>query len=212
MHDKLMKMMAKKRNLSPSEKSAKMDVVKDLRQAAGDMMGSKLDGLKKVSVMANSKEGLKHGLDKARGIVSDGDEHQMLRDASAPYSDAKHANMEHDGEDESNSMGQMDEGDEQQHLSDGGPVQPDPKKTADAQQSMRDAFHFNDGGEVDSPDQGEYEAVDQESPAEHEEGMEDDGDEDDEKDEDNEFHGLDIHELNDKLQKLMKLHKKMSKS
>src|SRR5579864_3507338 len=96
--EKLMKMLAKKKDLSPHAKKAKMDVVKDLKDSVSDMMGDKMSGLKKVSVMSNSKEGLKKGLDKARGVVSDSEEHQLQGDAEAPYADAKMADQEHDGE------------------------------------------------------------------------------------------------------------------
>lgn len=175
MREKLHKMMSKKRDLSPNERHAKMDVIKEMRNAASELMGGKMDGLKKVSVMSDSKQGLKHGLDKAKEIVSDGEEDQMQHDAEAPYSDDKHAMEEHMGEDQSNNMG--DESHGKQAYAEGGEVE----------------------GLEESPDQGDYEAVDQESPAEEESEDEDE----------NEFHGLDMHELDDKLQKLMKMREKM---
>jgi hypothetical protein len=153
MHEKLMKMMAKKRDLSPSEKKAKMDAVHEMRGIASDAMGNKMDGLKKVSVMSNSKQGLAAGLDKAKGIVSQDQEDQMKSNAEAPYGDYKSALDEHNGEDQSDELGR-----ELPAFADGGqvPANPQPSPTPDqlaAQSSMRNAFHFNEGGEVEeSPD------------------------------------------------------------
>src|SRR5271166_1381863 len=111
MHDKMMKMLAKKRNLSPNEKHAKMDVVKHLKDSVSGMMGDKLDGIGKVSVLSNSKEGLQHGLDKAKGILNNPEEQQMQQDAEAPYSDFKHAEQEHENEHGGDELG-MSEGGE----------------------------------------------------------------------------------------------------
>lgn len=59
----------KKREMSDDERDAKLSVLKDLRdQAAGDM-SEKMRGLKKVTVAASDKEGLKKGLEKAEEIV-----------------------------------------------------------------------------------------------------------------------------------------------
>lgn len=161
MHDKMMKMLAKKRDLSPNEKNAKMDVLKDLRDSAAEAMGHKLDGLKKVSVMSNSSEGLKKGLHKAEEIVSKPEEEQMRDDAEAPYSDFKDALEEHAGENDSNDMG------------------------------------MSEGGEVEeTPSDEEEEQPEQEMLEQAEEG-------------DDEFQGLDMHEVNEKLQKLMELKKRM---
>jgi hypothetical protein len=223
MKEKMAKMLAKKRDLHPAEKKAKMDVVKDLKDLASSAMSDKMDGLKKVSVMSNSKEGLKHGLEKAGQIVS-GDEMDQMKDhAENALGDYKSAMEEHNGDENNQEDGWIND---ENRYADGGEVEQDPQKMQDAQQSMRDAFHYNEGGEVPeleespdkgdydsvdaednndkseelSPDQGEYSDVDQESPAEHE---------DDSDDEDNEFHGLDMKDLDDKLEKLMKLKKKM---
>jgi hypothetical protein len=204
MHEKLMKMMAKKRDLSPSEKKAKMDAVHEMRGAASEMMGHKMDGLKKVSVMSNSKEGLAAGLDKAKGIVSQDQEDQMSSDAEAPYSDAKHAMQEHDGEQQSDEMGNMP------GMADGGPVvQPDPQKTQDAQDSMRQAFHFNEGGEVESPDMDQsdegYSAREESDDAEDGSPADADASDEGESDEDE----MSEEELDSKLAKLMKMKQKM---
>jgi hypothetical protein len=59
----------KAKPVSETEKSAKMDVLQDLKKHAMDMMGEKLHGLKKVTVASDSKEGIKKGLDKAKQIL-----------------------------------------------------------------------------------------------------------------------------------------------
>lgn len=52
---------------------AKMNMLKDLRKMAGNMMGEdlkgKMDGMKKVTVAAPDEESLKAGLDKAKEVV-----------------------------------------------------------------------------------------------------------------------------------------------
>jgi len=203
MHDKLKKMMAKKRDLSPSEKHAKMDAIHEMRGAASEMMGHKMDGLKKVSVMSNSKQGLAKGLDKARGIVSHDEENQMKMDAEAPYSDYKHALEEHDGEEQSDEMGRpMSEG------------VIDPNKAQDVQDSMRKAFHFNEGGEVESPDEDQssegyparQESDDSEggSPASDSDGSDMESEEDE-----SGMANMSSEELDAQLAKLMKMKQKM---
>jgi hypothetical protein len=196
MHAKLHEMMAKKRDLSPSEKKAKMDAIGEMRGAASEMMGDKMAGLKKVSVMSNSKEGLAHGLDKAKQVVSQGQQNQMVADASAPYSDAKHAQQEHAGEDQSDEFGNM------QHLDQGGPVLPGAQSAED---SMRQAFGHSEGGEIESPDMDQSsdgyadreESDDSEdgSPADQEASDEGDSDEDDD---------MSHEEIDAQLAKLMK--------
>lgn len=47
----------------------KMAALKGLHKMASDMMGSELSGIKKVSVVAKDKKGLKKGLQKAEEIV-----------------------------------------------------------------------------------------------------------------------------------------------
>lgn len=51
------------------EKKAKMGVLGDLKKSMRDEQNSKLDGVKKVSVMSNSEKGLEKGLDKAKDII-----------------------------------------------------------------------------------------------------------------------------------------------
>jgi hypothetical protein len=226
MKEKMLKMLAKKRDLHPAEKKAKMDVVKDLKDLASSAMSDKMDGLKKVSVMCNSKEGLKHGLEKAGQIVSGNEMDQMKDHAENDLGDYKSAMEEHSRDEDNQEDGWQND---ENRYSDGGEVSDGSQQSQsdqnlqNAQSSMRDAFHYNEGGEVpeleespdkgdydsvdaednndkmeeESPDQGEYSDVDQESPADHED------------DEDNEFHGLDMKDLNDKLEKLMKMKKRM---
>lgn len=79
MYEQFMKKLGKKgKKLEPNEKEAKMNVVKELSKQAGDMLGDKVKGLKKVSVASDSKEGLKAGLSKAEQIVEGAEEDMGL--------------------------------------------------------------------------------------------------------------------------------------
>lgn len=74
MHDNFMKLLQKKAamgkaNMNPMEKSAKMDMLKRIKGEAAQEMGDNVKGLKKVSVMSDSPEGLKEGLDTAEEMV-----------------------------------------------------------------------------------------------------------------------------------------------
>jgi len=75
MHEKLMKMIEKKkaRKLGPTEQKAKMGVLKELKDDMSSEMGGSLKDMmaKKVSVMAGNKEDLKKGLDKAKELVGE---------------------------------------------------------------------------------------------------------------------------------------------
>jgi hypothetical protein len=213
MHAKMKKMLEKKRDLPEHEKAAKMDVVKHLRDMASDAMGDKLDGLKKVSVASNTPEGLAHGLDKAKQIVSHPDMENMKNEAENPYGDYKAALDEH-SDDEPNDQEGFDA--DQNNYADGGPVI-DPSAAQSFQQGMRKATGYNEGGEVDeSPDEDTssdgYEA--RQEADDSEDGSPADAPESDEGEtsgDDEEFHGLDMDAIEDKLQKLMKLRKEMSK-
>ncbi len=84
MHEKLMKMMEKKKakKLSPVEQKAKMGVLKELKDDMSSEMGGNLKDMmaKKVSVMASNKEDLEKGLDKAKELVGEmpnGEEGQL---------------------------------------------------------------------------------------------------------------------------------------
>lgn len=62
----------KKADKKPSNKKAgKMAALKGLHRMASDMMGADMAGMKKVSVMAKDKSGLKAGLKKAEKIVGE---------------------------------------------------------------------------------------------------------------------------------------------
>jgi hypothetical protein len=73
MMDKFHKLLQKKQSegkvLSPMEKEAKMHVMQHLHKMASDEMAQHLPGMKKVSVMSDSPEGLEAGLDKAKELM-----------------------------------------------------------------------------------------------------------------------------------------------
>lgn len=74
------------KQMSPVEKQAKMNAVKDVRKFASDSMA---EPLKKVSVASNSPEGLQAGLDKAKQVVQQGpmgdsNGEQMMADGGFP--------------------------------------------------------------------------------------------------------------------------------
>lgn len=66
------------KKMSPSEQKAKLAALKEAHGMASNMMKDGLDGAKKVSIMADSKQGLEKGLDLAKKIV----------DKKTPISDA----------------------------------------------------------------------------------------------------------------------------
>ncbi len=55
-----------------SKKKGKMAALKNLHRMASDMMGRDMGKVKKVSVMAKDKAGLKKGLEKAEDLVDGG--------------------------------------------------------------------------------------------------------------------------------------------
>lgn len=63
--------MAKKDKEMSNKGKGKMAALKGLHKMASDMMGADVSGMKKVSVMAKNKNGLKKGLKKAEEIVGD---------------------------------------------------------------------------------------------------------------------------------------------
>jgi len=71
MDDKLKKLMKAKgdKKIHPIEKEAKMRSLGELHSMAKNMLGDRLQGLKKVTVASDSKEGLEKGLSKAKEIV-----------------------------------------------------------------------------------------------------------------------------------------------
>lgn len=71
MDEKLKKLMKAKgdKKMHPIEKEAKMTSLKELHDMAKGMLGDRLHGIKKVSVMAPNKEGLEQGLSKAKSLL-----------------------------------------------------------------------------------------------------------------------------------------------
>ncbi len=201
MHDQRMKkILSKKRDLSPMEHSAKMDVVKQMRDMASEEMGGKLDGLKKVSVTSNSPEGLKKGLDKAKEIVSSPEMEDMKNEAENDYGDYKSALDEH-SDDEPNDQEDFthQDGDDGHDYAEGGQVQSEAEK---AQESMRKAFGYNEGGQVDPDESDEDESEESSESPEFEAG---------EQEGEDEFEGLDVDALKEKLREMMQMHKSMGK-
>lgn len=83
MDAKLMKLMAAKKNAKPMsdvEKQAKKSVLGELSSVAKEAMGSKLNGMKKVTVASDSPEGLKKGLSMAEKLAGkeEGMEHEGM--------------------------------------------------------------------------------------------------------------------------------------
>lgn len=63
-------MKIKEKAMMPEhEKMAKMSVLNDLKNSMSEDKMDKLHGLKKVSIMSNSPEGLEQGLSKAKELV-----------------------------------------------------------------------------------------------------------------------------------------------
>jgi|RhiMethySRZTD1v2_1073278.scaffolds.fasta_scaffold1809181_2 hypothetical protein len=85
-------MFGKKKEMSEAEKKAKLSALKEAHGMASDAMKKGLDGVKKVSVMAPSKEGLKKGLDLAEKMVGEQEDEdselgEKMEDAQAGYED-----------------------------------------------------------------------------------------------------------------------------
>jgi hypothetical protein len=86
----LMKKKMEGKMLNPEQAKAKMDVLEELMGLAEEGMGDKLRGLKKVTVAAPDKEGLKEGLEKAENILesseemSDEDEEEASEEEKSP--------------------------------------------------------------------------------------------------------------------------------
>lgn len=73
MLQELLKKKKPNKDMDPVHKSAKMSVLKDIRDMAANDMGGDLKDMKKVTVASPDEEGLKMGLDKAKDLV---DEHK----------------------------------------------------------------------------------------------------------------------------------------
>ena len=106
--------------MKPDMKSqAKMKMLQDLKKMATEMMGhdlkGKMDGMKKVSVMANDKEGLEKGLDKAKELMHGMPEmdkmaHEEDADAGSEDVETGHSEQEEEmNEPEDNSAEELEE-------------------------------------------------------------------------------------------------------
>jgi hypothetical protein len=103
MHDKFKKLMDKQKKkgdgLSDMQKEAKMSVVKSMSDMASQAMRSGLkDGVaKKVSVMSDSDEGLKKGLEKAEEII---EQKPDIQELESEQEDEAYAESEESEEEE----------------------------------------------------------------------------------------------------------------
>lgn len=91
-------MFGKKKEMSPNEKKAKLAALKDAHSMASDAMKEGLSGAKKVSVMSDSKEGLKKGLDMAEKIVGEQEDEdselgEKMEDAQEGFEDQQEESM-----------------------------------------------------------------------------------------------------------------------
>lgn len=104
MKKELMRLMEKKKGkeLDSVEQEARLNVLDDLRKVAMDEMGERLKGLKKITVAAEDKEGLKQGLEKAEEILENEEvDHEMHEAMESPEEEAmEHAMGEESSEDE----------------------------------------------------------------------------------------------------------------
>lgn len=89
MEDKLKKLMKHKsgKEMHPIEKEAKMKSLGELHQMAKDMLGERLHGMKKVSVMSPDKAGLEAGLSKAKEMLEGKLEDGGVSDTSPEVAD-----------------------------------------------------------------------------------------------------------------------------
>jgi hypothetical protein len=80
------KKMSKEGEMDPMKKKAKLELIQELHDMAGGMMKDDLtghlDGLKKVTVASDTKEGLEKGLDKAKELTDKGPGASLLEEDS----------------------------------------------------------------------------------------------------------------------------------
>jgi hypothetical protein len=98
----------KSKEMSPAEKKAKLAALKEAHGMASGMMKEGLSGAKKVSVSADSKEGLEKGLDMAKKIVDKGPEMGEQEDEDSVEGDKMEDAQEGYEDDQESSM-PMDE-------------------------------------------------------------------------------------------------------
>ena len=77
--------MAKK--LSDMDKRASLKALGDFRGEAQKLMKDKMNGLKKVTVASDSKEGLKEGLEKAESLLKKGSDMYSSEQANDNFED-----------------------------------------------------------------------------------------------------------------------------
>lgn len=89
----LKEVLGKKKAISPDVKDAKLKALKEMRGVASSMMGDGLKGhLSKATVVSDSEEGLKSGLEKAKAALA---EKQPMMEAAE-----EKMGMDLDGDDE----------------------------------------------------------------------------------------------------------------
>lgn len=107
-------------DLDKDEQGAMMSVLKDIHKMASDDMGHDIHGMKKVSVASDTVNGLKAGLDKAKGMVQDhkhrpfgNEEADSVSDDMHPESQrhklAKHSEMDDQEDAMADAHGDADE-------------------------------------------------------------------------------------------------------
>ena len=112
--DKMQEMMKKKgkgRQMSDSEKEAKLAVLGELGSQAGDKMKERLGkGLESVKVMADSKKGLEMGLDTAKKILGGKSEESEESEGEMPSEDMMDSSLEdsHEMAEEAMSMDELE--------------------------------------------------------------------------------------------------------
>lgn len=133
------KLMEKKKSdgpMDPKYKDAKMSMLKALRDEMSGMMAGDLksDGMKKVSVASDSKEGLESGLEKAHEMLG-ADDH----DSNSDQLGQDEAD-EHDVQTHNNEFGVTPEMEE--HAEEGDSVEPEHEGEMEHELSDEDAAHL----------------------------------------------------------------------
>ena len=102
-----MLMMKKGRKIDGSEKDAAMSVLEELMGSASAAMADKVKSakdMKKVSVMSDSKEGLKEGLDKAEDVIGQMPDGSQDMETEGSEDSEEAGENEMPGEEESSEM------------------------------------------------------------------------------------------------------------
>ncbi len=73
--------------MDPARREAKMNMLKALRNEMSQMMSGDLKGAKKVEIQADDTDGLEDGLDKAKELLSGGDEDESAEDGLSALGD-----------------------------------------------------------------------------------------------------------------------------